>query len=261
MSNLVLGHLNRADSATLAATSEATLVANLQSDDRGYLWRSTGLTSQVLSGSWGGTAYSMSMVALYRHNLTDSATIRVQLYSDVAMTTQVKDTGAVASHEAGMFSDWGYGFSIITFATVTGVKAFKITIADASNPDGYIEAARLFVGSHVVAPYNPKYGVALGVGGSSTQSRRPMGALDGNRRAWWRTLAFDMFVATEADRAQWFEIGRACDRVGSFVVSVFPDDGGTKTRDYAMMAKFTTTPAQVFSRLGNFDFGVKLEEI
>jgi hypothetical protein len=263
VSNLRIGYLNRADSATLTVTSEAQPALFLQSDDRAYSWRSSDLATQVIQGNWGGTAYPIGMVALARYNLTDAATLQLQLYSDAAYTTQVYDSGTAVAHPAGTFpaEEWSYGHAVRYFTEVAGVKSFKLTIVDAANPAGYMQVSRLFLGPYTQATYNPKYGMQLGAASGSTQTRRPMGALMSDSKGQWRTLSFDMFTMTEADRALWFAIGKYCDKVRSFWLSVYPAVGGTSERDYSMMAKFTASPLGALSNLNLYNFSVKAEEI
>lgn len=265
MSNLRIGYLNRADSATLTASPvvETTApITYLQNDSRGYVMRSTGLTAQEIKGEWGGTAYAIGCCVLWRHNLITNDTWRIQLYSDVAWTTSVYDSGAVDVYTDNIFDNWDFAFSQKFFTEIAGVKSFKITLTSASNPDGFMEAGRLFLGPYTEAAYNPAYGAQIGYETSSTQSRSDGGSLLVNTKAAWRNMTFDMWINTEATRAAWLEIGRYVTNVKTVFVSVFPESSDTTLeRDYSVMGKFTVSPMHTLSSFNKYDFSIKLVEI
>src|SRR3990167_8226290 len=111
MSNLAITYINLADSATLTASPVAgttTPVTYLQNDSRGDLFKATAVGAQEIRGTWGGTAYTLSCVHLERTNMADGDTWRVQLYSDVAWTTQVYDSGTVAPFATDLYHNLSY---------------------------------------------------------------------------------------------------------------------------------------------------------
>jgi hypothetical protein len=265
MSNLRIGYINLADSATLTAdpvVEAADPVTYLQNDNRGYMMQSTGLTAQQIKGEWGGTAYTISMCALYRHNLVTNDSWRLQLYSDVAWTTQVYDSGTIDAFTDNIFDNWDFGFSTLWFTPTASVKSFKLTLTSSANPDGYITASRLFIGAYTEANYNPNYGMNLGYETSSTQVRADSGSLHVNSKAKWRKMTFDLMVTSETDRALWLEIGRYCGVEKTVFVSVYPGDASaTLERDHSIMGKFDKSPAQISSSFGTYDHQITLLEI
>lgn len=260
MSNLAIGYINLADSATLTADPIAgslTPVTYLQNDSRGDLFKATASGTQAIKGTWGGTAYTIGCVHLDRTNLADGDTWRIQYYSDAAWTTQVYDSGTIAPFATDLYDAWGYS-NADKFTTVTAsVKSFKITIVSAA----IFQAARLFVGNYVTAAYNPKYGASVGWETSSKQERRDGGSLGANVKAQWRSMSFDMFATTEAERAQWLEIGRYAGITKTVWISVFPSLATTQERDYSMIGKFEQSPATKWSDVNQYDFSIKLNEV
>lgn len=264
MSNLKACYQNRADSATLTANPVAASsypVTYLQNDERGYVFRSTSTAAQEVKGTWGGTAYTIGCAVLYRHNLVDGDTWRVQLYSGTAWTTSVYDSGTVSAFASGMFADWDWGFSVMYFTAVAGVKSFKITVTSSSNPDGYVEAGRLLLGPVVDAPYNPKYGFQIGWADGSSKSRNPGGSVMVEAGGRYRQASFDMLLASEADRAAWLEIGRACGASKTLWLSAAAGLTGAYERDLGMLGQFDQSPAQRFSSYNIYDMSLQFSEV
>lgn len=261
MSNLRIGYLNYADLATLTASPIVTStgpVTYLQSDARGDICLATSTASQDIKGTWGGTAYTISQLALWRHNLAYSDTIRLQLYSDTAWTAGVYDSAALAAYASGLFDNWGWGFSNRYFTPVTGVQSFKITVAASA---AALQCARLFLGPYTEAPINPNYGFVLAPENNSKQSRSEGGSLRSYAKADWRSAQFDLQMKTEADRAAWYEISRYCGITKAFVASLYPGDGGTAERDHTVFGKFERSPAAKIAGLNLYDFSIKILEI
>lgn len=123
--------------ASLSATSVAAgyAVTFLQSDLRGLKWRSTTLAAQTITATW--TAFqSINSVALAITNLSNSATVRVRLYTNAADSTPVYDSGSI-SNQGDYFS---------AFFDIYSVKKLTILLTDASNPDGFMQASCLVTG-------------------------------------------------------------------------------------------------------------------
>lgn len=260
MANLRIGYLNYADLATLTADPVATTtgpVTYLQSDARGDIFLASSAASQAIKGTWGGTSYTVSQMTLWRHNLVYSDTIRLQLYSDAAWTTQVYDSTALAAYVSALFDNWGWAFTNRYFAA-QACKSFKITVAASA---AALQCSRLFLGPYTEAPINPEYGAVFGIETNARQSRSEGGSLRSIVKADWRTAMFDMLVRTEADRAAWMEIARYCGISKSIVASLYPEVGGTEERDHTLFSKFEKHPATKLSDWGRYDFSMKLLEI
>lgn len=261
MSNLRIGYLNYADSATITADPVATTtgpVTYLQSDARGDIFLASSAASQDIKGTWGGTSYTVSQLCLWRHNLVYTDTIRLILYPNADWTgTPTYDSTAVAAYASGLFTAWGWAFSNRYF-TPAACKSFKVTVAASA---AALQCSRLYLGPYTEAPINPEYGAVFGIETNARQSRSEGGSLRSIVKADWRTAMFDMLVRTEADRAAWMEISRYCGISKSFVASLYPEVGGTEERDHTLFAKFEKHPATKLSDWGRYDFSMKLLEI
>ena len=261
--NFRITYINLADSAVLSASPVATStmpVTYLQNSDRGDVMLAVAAGTQAILGNWSGTAYTISHVRLDRTNLADGDTWRIQLYSDAAQVTQVYDSGTIAAFTTGLFTQngksWNFTFAELYLTAQTGVKSFKITVVTA----GIFMAARLFMGAYTQATYNPKYGMANGWGSNHNQVRTDGGSNTAQTKSQWRTLAFDMFLMNEPDRALWNEIGRYSGKVASVAISVYPGAGGTLERDFSILGKFEDSPSYVINNNNKYDYSLKLNE-
>ena len=260
MSNLAITYKNLADSATLTASPAAgttTPVTYLQNDSRGDLFKATATGAQQIKGEWGGTAYTVSCVHLERTNLVDGDTWRIQLYSDVAWTTQVYDSGTVAPFATDLYDNWSYSNADLFFTPTASVKSFKITCTSAA----IFQASRLVLGAYTTAEFNPRFGMSCGDITNSTHERRSGGSLGANVQAQWRLMVFDMLVTTEANRAAWNEIGRYCGNTKTVWVSVFPSLNTSQERDHSIVGKFEQAPSVKWTDYGQYDFQLTLSEI
>lgn len=259
MANLRIGYLNHADAATITATPTLTTAgptSYLQNDARGLIAQASSTASQVITGTWGGTAYTVSELCLWRHNLAYNDTVRLELFSDAAWTTGVYDSTALAAYASGLFTDWGWAFSNRYFAA-TSCKSFKITIAASASA---FECARLYLGPYTEAPVQAGEGLIITQETNARQSRSEGGSLRSIVKADWRSMAFEMMVGTEAYRAAWYEISRYCGISKSFVASLDPGGGGTLERDGTVFGKFERAPGM---KLGTnrYDFSMKILEL
>ena len=265
MANLRIAYQNHADTATLTAdpVAEALMpVTYLQNDSRSHVWRSTSLADQTIYFEWGGESKTLSGCRLDGHNLITNDTLQLVLYPNVDFTgTPLYNPGAVDVYEDNIFDgpQWDSAFSSLFFASTAGVKSGKLVLHSPSNPAGYMQAARLFLGAYTEASYNPKQGMTTGWAGNSGQVRRDGGSFGVKTRAKWRQLAFDMFLMTEAERATWMEIGGYVMNEKTVWVSVFPGETGTQRRDHDIMGKFEKSPLTKMSNV--YDFSLTLNEL
>lgn len=262
MSNLRIGYQNAFDLATLTVTpalAAAGPASYLQNDAREFAL-ATSTASQEVKGTWGGTAYTISEFDMHRHNLLFGDTIQTILYPNLDWTgTPLYDSTALAAYASGLFTTWGWAFTNRYFGPFAGVKSFKIIIGATTTA---WQAARIYLGDFIEAPYNPQYGLQRGLGSNSRQRRSEGGSLRSLARATWREVAFDMQVKLEADRAAWEELSRACDVVKSFVACFFPGVGGTTERDFTYFGKFDgKAPGTKLAGILRYDMSVKIAEL
>ena len=277
MSNVKIVVQNDADSATLTASPAlaATLpVTNLQETSRYKLARTTSAASQDIKGDW-TVDRLISCCTLWRHNLTSAGTLRLYLYSGAAQTgTTMYDSGAVGAHpikalgdlEPGysalgesVFTGWDWAFSTLWFTPVWA-RSFKLTLADAANPAGYFQAARLILGRHIEPFYNMSYGVEMQWDEATSQSRTDGGSLRSETAESFRRLKFGMERIDDGERARVQEIIRTLGKRKDFFVSGYPGANGAKERHHAMLAKFSATPPLIYAMLGYHAAQFQVEE-
>lgn len=254
MSNFRMLPRNIVDEATMGAPSPALLstlpATNLQTQPRAEVARTDGLASQVISCTW-PTNQKATMVALCRHNLTTGGTIRAQLYSDEALSSQLVDSSSVAAFSTSGFAqvdaddyleddframkNW-----VFHFAEQTTVRGLKITLTDASNPDGYMEASRLFVGSYFEATYNvPMGGYGLMQETLTSQGRDDGGGLISDRGGDFRTLRLDLSMIAEDDVPEFCAIARRLGKHRDFWFDLYPEVAGAEAGYLRGQFKFT----------------------
>lgn len=248
--------VNDADTAVITATPAAVSsmpATNLQSATRSKS-RYTTLTNQQIKLTW-SSARVLSAVALLRHNLSSQSVWRAQIYSDAAATNLVYDSLDQAASPgkalgdlvwgidvlgASLFTDWAYAFSTLWFAPVAG-QALVITLNDSTNPDGFLQAARLFVGAYIEPMNNPSYGLQLAWNEATRQRRTDGGSLRSDPAEPYRTLTIDLEWLDDGDRARLLEVGRRIGRRKDIFVSIYPDAGGAIERDNTMQCKFVNS--------------------
>jgi hypothetical protein len=153
VANILILSPTDSDAATVAASSQvATLPAtNLQTMAPKRKWRSSGLT-EFLTFDFGAAGVAANGLALIGHNLTGAATIRVRgkATSDVTVTPTV-DTGAVSAWPASgkpTVAYWPQYFSWLQWTNAATLRYWRLDIADAANPAGYVEAGRTMLGRY-----------------------------------------------------------------------------------------------------------------
>lgn len=172
---------NHADAATLSSGSWSAALANLQQPLLSLRARSTNddLASTTMRVDIGATTPVVRLVAFARHNLSTAALVRI-----TAGTT----AGASDLYDSGWFDAWpavyqseeleweddnfwtgqisaseaeGYPISLIhDCGENVSARYWTISFSDTSNPDGYVELARLWMGP----VWSPQYSYAFGNG-------------------------------------------------------------------------------------------------
>lgn len=167
MANMIISSTNVIDDAdSIAASSEvATLpVENLQDRQLVKVYRSDDATTVQIDVDFGQSKI-VDFVALIRHNISQSGTIRWRLSNAADFSTLVYDSGAVDAWPVveefgtlpwGVFSWGGFlnpevaaNYTISSFDVLDAAvqaRYLRIDIDDDSNADGYIQAGRLICG-------------------------------------------------------------------------------------------------------------------
>lgn len=276
MPNIRIITPNDAELATITADPAvvATLpVTNLIDVAREAVMRTTGLADQDVKFTW-SSSKKASGCALERHNLTSVATWRLRLYSDAAWTTLVYDSGAVLACPpkalgdlewgieplgANLFTGWDHAFSNMWFA-VTVYRSGKITLSDAANPDGFMQASRIALGRYLEPRWNFNWGMRLGWIDDSQQSRTEGGTLHTDGVDPHRRMAFKLDWLSASDRPKFQELSRRDGKRKFVYVSAYPESGGALERDHAMVAKLVSVPELEQRHVDDFSGEYVVEE-
>lgn len=278
MPNFRLIAPNAFDVATLTDSPAmvATLpVGNLQDAARARVARSNGLpVTQYVSGDW-AASQACSGFVLWRHNLTGAATLRLKLWAGVGKTgTLLYDSGDVAIGDiipwgeftwgvdtwgAWLFQDWPVAATIIWFASVSALS-FEIAISDPANTAGYIQASRIYLGQYFSPDQNFSFGGKLRWEDDSTQERTEGGSLRTDTREPYRVARISLDELSEIERASLSEILRINGKTSDIFFCAYPEDAGTKGRDYSFAAKIIQMPDMTCNRPLNYQSELVLAE-
>lgn len=269
---------NLVDAATLEASPAmhyAAPVTNLQEQAREKVARTYDLSTQTIDVTL-EQPDTISACVLYRGNFTSAATWRVKVYDTAAMATLLYDSGdsdlaapktlgdldwGVDPLGASLFDGWGYTFAALWFAPVVG-GFVRITLDDAANPDGYMQASRLFIGPYVEPGGMPLVGgLRLTWRDTSKLSRTDGGTLRTEAGVQYRALEVAGELMPEVDRNALSAMARDNGLRGDLYVSVFAEEGNARERDYQMQAKLIATDPIGMRLYGYTEQALRFEEI
>ena len=176
--NMIISSTNYSDGGTLTVDDEvATLPAtNLQDQQIVKIWRNTQTSAQIDVDF--GQQRIIDFMALIRHNISQTGTIRWRLSAVSDFSTTVYDSGTIDAWPIveefgtlpwGVFQ-WGgrlnpevaAEYTISSFDVLTSAvqaRYLRIDISDSLNADGYLQAGRLIAGPS----YRPSVNYANGV--------------------------------------------------------------------------------------------------
>lgn len=179
MSNILITSTNRVDDATSITADDEVAglpIANVQDRQITKVFRNTQNTAQIDVNF--GQGRVIDVVAVIRHNMTQTSKIRVRLSTVSDFSTTVYDSGTVNAWPVveefgalpwGVFN-WGgfistteavdYTISSFALPTTSVVAQYlRIDLTDTDSTDGYIQVGRI-----IAAPaYRPSINMAFGV--------------------------------------------------------------------------------------------------
>lgn len=268
---------NAADRCTIAtsSTAGALVAANLLTDDKSTVARSTG-TSLTITGTTTVTEQA-SCAHLAFCNLSPTATIRVRLYSDTAGTVLALDTntlqpgalacpapartlrGWTAAQAASAYANGGGAHARIWFA-LTSFKKYVIDITDASNLQGYIEAARLVLGTYWESEYGAT-AVQLQVVDTTALYRNAAGGQMADAGTIHRRVPIELGYLNSEDRATFMSL-LMNSRAYPILVSVFPGHADLALeRDFTVYGRRPDDSEIAYQFASVYGSRVEVEEI
>lgn len=273
MPNLRLIHDNAADRATVTASSTAgaLVAANMLTDLKGQVHRSTG-TSVTYTLSWAAFE-TVAGVALPACNLTADATIRVRGYDAAAGGVLVVDSGVRFACPGPTLDLWDWTQPLNSNAFAFGgaaktavwlndhyaVKRIEIDLVDANNAAGHIDCARILAGAYWSPKYNASYGATTSVEDGSKNSRNDAGDLMTDRAALNETMKLDLGLMPTADRARMNQIMRGSGTARPVFVSLIPDSSDALLEQDSMIYGKRQNAALAFSFYNAFGTSLTIE--
>ncbi|MCC7681863.1 hypothetical protein [Janthinobacterium sp. FW305-128] len=276
MTNLRIIHHNAADLAVITASSQSggLTAANLLTDTKSEVWRSTG-TNATLRAVFPSTAL-IGALALPFCNLSSAATLRVRGYVLASDSIPAFDTGTVqaCAHQPLGAWDWGleplgvnafsYGggaYGRIWFAPAW-VEKLEIDIDDALNPAGYIEASRLVAGMYWSPESNADYGASVTADDASQHYRNEGGDLLTNVGPRSRKLALSLTTMSPRDRSKLMAILRGNGKSRPVFISLFPEsDDPLLEQDHQVYGKLPEAIAVTTPQFERYSTSITVEEI
>lgn len=133
------------DAATITSSSETGDLAddNVVDDRVAKPWRTTGVSSEWIKFDL-GSAVSLTCLGMFGFNLTSSATVTLQANSIDDWTTPPFDQTLTLVTD----TDGNVLERLVHFPSTSAYQYWRVTFADASNSDGYIEVGRIKAGSY-----------------------------------------------------------------------------------------------------------------
>ena len=239
MSNVYLGWPNRMDEATVSGGDWLTALplAHLLDRTPTVIARST--DCEAVSTQFDLTlpaARSLRAFALVNHNLSTSAMFRVSLGSTLGGSEVLSsgwqpvwrinfDTDLLEWESDGWWDgDYdddfvGHPFAALYLAPATvSARYVRIEIADADNPDGYIQLGRVFLGGGI----SPVYGITYGMSDQWEDTSTAEAALGGSEyfdvRRRCRVARFELpYLHQDSEFRQFHEMQRRLGTTGELL--------------------------------------------
>ena len=274
--NLRIVSNNAANAATLttSSTAGALVAANMQTDIKSQIWRSTGCTSETITALF-PTPQLVGCAILPYCNLTSAATIRVQAYSDAGVT-QIYDSGVLNACQYAALGLWNWGYvplgvnafpyggaayAYMWFPIITA-KQIKITLADPTNPSGHLDVGRLVVGTYWSPSVNASLGASVVVNDTSVHSRNDAGDLITTIGTRSRKMTFSLTNMPTADRANLMSILTGNGMPQPVLFSLFPQNTDPVLEQQHMIyGKISTLSPIAVTQLDRYSAPVEFDEV
>jgi hypothetical protein len=157
MPDAILGWKNAVLSGALVASSEAAgLDAGQLQNQHGsaaYAWQTAASVTSANLRIDGGAGAKWRAFGLFRTNLTPAATVRWRVSDDSAFATSIYDSGTLSGTVIA-----GYAQSLAIATTEQTGRYARVDIADAGNPDGFLNIPLAYAGPVL----QPAVGLAYG---------------------------------------------------------------------------------------------------
>lgn len=194
MSNIILA-VPLSDQATLTASSALAdnTVNRLQDMGLSRIWRTSDLNTADIEIDF-GAATEIDFIAIVAHNGTASGSVTIK-----AGTTSAVSDFTLAGQDLITGTDVGYDKNLfaVRLSSSETYRYWKIEISDASNPDAYFQAGRLYMDKCFSPAINASWGLSEGFKDNSRLQRSMSQALNPVTRTPLRTVDLQIDFGTE----------------------------------------------------------------
>lgn len=223
MKNVTIGYGNKIDTATLSGGSwQATLpLNNLKNRRLSKLARSTNATNAFTKFVVDlGSAQNVQCIALILHNISVSGTVQIKGNATNVFTAPSYDSGVVQAYSSGVIPpellEWeedNFWLGTLSQQALAGYRApfflllpsaqflryWQFELFDASNPDGYLQIGRVFIGKQFTPTRNMAYGQSLGDSDDSIFETSLTGEEFIDQRTTFRTHKFELQLLSKTE--------------------------------------------------------------
>lgn len=245
----LLGHTNQIDTATLSGGAWAAdyPISNLQNKRLARKARSTSTSATVVITLPAAT--DIGIVAVCSHNLTNAATVRVQ--------GGTFDSGTETVYPAQPFSRQDYACLV---QPEESAAEWTITISDATNPAGYVEFGRIFIGPTFAPATCVDWGYSDGLISASSMQE----ALAGPeyfwdlsvRRSWQGQFSW----LTDAEAAEFRRIMRLSD-IGNEVYWCGRSEDTAQAGEFWFLGRFSELSPIAYPYLSTHSVPISIREL
>lgn len=231
-------YVNRADTGTLTATDAATSfpAANIQTSWPQLPWRSLNVTGTKYLIWDMASAVPVTACVILNHNLTTGATASLQGstnnsdWTSLGSFTMTRDDGGTTIARD----------PLVLYIGTVSYRYFRLVLADAANPAGYMSVARVFLGEFVEATRN--YVLPWGVTpiDLSLKQRATNGVLHVNEKVVYRFIEHGYVNVLWAQREAFRRMLDTVKAAKTFFLDLAPDD--TATDQMVFYVRFKELP-------------------
>jgi len=235
------------DGGTISASSEVAGLegSNAIHDFVGKPWRSTGDTSETWTNDL-GSATALTCFGMFNHNLTSSATVKLQANSSDSWGSPPFDQTLTVATDA----DGNVLPRLVHFPSTSSYRYWRIDIADASNPDGFVQVGRFMAGSYWEPTRTVTDGFVIRTHDPSQGTRAPGTGWFARQRNKYREadVGFELY-----NRNQHEKFDAVFSRVGQTKPLILALDPANHPTKDSMYCKVTSPLDQVFRETSLFD--------
>lgn len=233
-----------------AGSSETSLpVSNITNFWKTKVHRATGDASEELKFDF-GSAKAVQVVIIVGHNYSSGATVTLELNA----------TDAWGAPSVSQVITWNEDIMIFVFSAAQTYRWARITIADGSNPDGYVQEGRVFLGGFLSPERGFPPGWKVDTIDPSLVNKSSDSAVNLDSKTPFKRFVIP-FLNTLMDNVDtvWNDRGRS----GELFI-VLDSDNLLKTdglHDLSRYVLFTQGPGERNTRLKRYNFTLIFEEL